>query len=85
MTVLNVRADGDKVLVRVGEPISGETYHFSFNAGSSWAARLLSFAIDKALGEVIREARAKAYADGWRDAKAKRAKQVHFSTWWVSK
>ena len=57
------------------------TFDATFDAGTPWAASLLRSALDEALSEQIRSARLLAYADGWRDAKAKRKRETWFAGW----
>ena len=77
---LTVRVNGAMIYLRVRVSRAGETFDFSFNAGSMWAANLLARAIESELGEHQQESRAEEYAAGWRDAKSKkRAKRTWFS------
>lgn len=59
--------------------IRAETFWFQFPAGSRWAAKLLVNHIARTLFERMKALRAEAYAEGWADAKAKRAKASWFS------
>lgn len=54
-----------------------------FNCGTEWAARLLTWSMTQVMWSALTKAREDAYADGWRDAKAKKsAKQTLFRGNW---
>ncbi len=76
------RRDGaSKVQVLVDTGLGNLKYPhvaFEYDTGSDLAAELLNLHLQQAFNKVIQAARAESYADGYRDAKAKRAK----ATWW---
>lgn len=51
-----------------------DTFEFTFEADSAWAAKLLCRAINAALHDRQSSLFQEAYERGWKDAKAKRAK-----------
>lgn len=57
----------------------GNSFNLYWDAGSEWAAGLLTDAMRAQLEGAVRSARMAAYADGYKDAKAKRAKNQWFS------
>lgn len=76
---LKIFREGSEVCISLHVVMAGPTFTWRWNAGTEWAATLLLRAIREQLGDGMTEARAEAYAEGWRDAKAKRAKQQWFS------
>lgn len=77
---LVVYQSGREVHFKLTLTAIGSWFIFSCDAGSEWAAKLLVQAIQRQLEAGMEEARRQAYAEGWRDAKAKKAaKQIWFS------
>mgnify|MGYP000940187421 CR=1 FL=1 len=81
-SILNVSRDGARVIVTVtpGGYLGDRGFEFSFPAPNDWSASLLVGALRDALHGAIKRAREEAYADGWRDAKAKRKRATWFSS-----
>lgn len=71
--------DGSEVCISLHVVMAGPTFTWRWSAGSEWAATLLLDAIRKQLASEMLAIREQAYKEGWRDAKAKRAKQSWFS------
>jgi hypothetical protein len=71
-----------RVVITIREPITGDVFDLSTDAGSSWAAKLLAHALREVTGKALSLARERAYAQGWQDAKAKRKRETWFSPYW---
>jgi hypothetical protein len=82
--MIDISQDGAHLLVTLtGEyPISGTRFTLRWDAGSSWAANLLRYHMDKRMGEQLEALRREAYERGWKDAKAHRTKATWFSSAW---
>jgi len=78
--LLSIRREGACVFLAVKVQYLS-TFSFSFDAGTEWAAQLLVDRLRDVLGGSMQKARAAAYADGWKNAKHKTAKQAWFSPW----
>lgn len=80
--VLSVSRSGETVALEVVLPFV-QTFAFRFHAGSEWSAKLLESATRARLGDLSEKVREQAYAQGWKDAKAKKsAKRTWFSAIW---
>ena len=72
----------DKRVVRLDVPGPlNYNFHFAWYADQDYHAHLLVEDFNRRLDAAMREARATAYAEGWKDAKAKTKKQESFSRW----
>lgn len=73
------------ITVKAPYPLDGTTFVFRWNAATVWAAKLLEHALEQAMHRALEQARREAYAQGWKDAKAKKgAKETWFSPMWPS-
>ena len=80
MSVLKLWRDGWHVRITVETRLDGGTaFTLSFECGRAYVADLLLRYFSDLLTERMKAIRADAYAEGWSDAKAKRAKETWFS------
>ena len=80
MSVLKLWRDGSQVQIRVETRLNGGTvFPLSFETGRAYVADLLLRYFSDLLTHRMKDIRADAYAQGWADAKAKRAKETWFS------
>lgn len=77
--LLNLERSGSDVRVTAKSWTAGTTFFLVYNAGCEWAARLLLSDLDQALCNRMEKIRREAYAQGWKDAKARRRKETWFS------
>lgn len=78
-STLGVVHDGRTVTISIRvHRTGGESFRFTFDAGSVWAAHMLANAIREQLASVMERARSDAYELGWRDKSAKRPKRSSF-------
>lgn len=81
--MITIFARDTEVIVQVqAEALGDERFVFRFNAGVGWAARLLAGSLSRSMYERLTAIREAAYADGWKDAKAKRARRDWFGGTW---
>jgi hypothetical protein len=76
---LTIAREGTRVVLRVRLDVVNETFEWSYDARTEWAATLLRNALSDALSKRMSQAREEAYEDGWKHAKAKKAKETWFS------
>jgi hypothetical protein len=79
--MINIVADDTKVKINVEVFIpfwETRTFVFDWECGSRWAAGLLATAMRDAFYTKVKAARAEAYEQGWKDAKAKKSKESWF-------
>lgn len=62
--------------------LGNRVFDFEWQCGGEYSAGLLYGAMREQLSEALETARREAYSQGWRDAKAKRAKERWFSGSW---
>ena len=79
--MVNITSDGTRVHLSMTIGMGDDRPRFSFDAGSILAAKCIARCMREAFETTVRIARRDAYEQGWRDAKAKRAKSKHFSGW----
>ena len=86
--MLQVYRDNSKVAIAIDtnlsvdcEGLKGAILRFSFECGQPYLADSLTRYIRRLLEDNVARVRKNAYNEGWADAKAKRAKQTHFSPW----
>ena len=80
--MLSIVRDGNDGEVRVEAfvPTLGtRIFRLRFSTGSDWSAGLVAGNLSEAISSAVKAARSEAYANGWRDAKAKRKKCEWFS------
>jgi hypothetical protein len=77
---LQVSRDGTQVVVKL-PTVLDKHYTFRIDQPHDTAAELLARDMDRRLEDAIRLAREKSYAQGWADAKAKRARATYFGNW----
>ena len=79
--MISFEVAGSEIIVRftLGYPVSAFGLTGRVNAGTQLAATLLREHLDERLAKSVRRARELAYAEGWKDAKAKRARTEFFS------
>lgn len=70
-------SQGAVVWIQIGDG-DDKWVQFSCNIGSDFAATAVRERIDNAMRDRIKAIRRAAYAEGWADAKAKRAKKKNF-------
>lgn len=83
--MIAITRDGTKLRVEItgGNEVGGSMFGLTWEAGTEWAARLLVWHLGARLSDQLTAIRQEAYANGWKDAKAKKgAKRVWFSGWW---
>ncbi len=78
---LKVTCRGTYVALNVDVP-GVDSFEFALDARSEWAAKLLANAVRDRLGKAAQSVRESAYNEGWKAAKAKRAKRTLFDTLW---
>jgi hypothetical protein len=76
---LIISREGTRVVLHIRVDLVNETFEWSYNAGTEWAAILLRNALVSALGSRMTQAREEAYNEGWKNAKAKKPRQGWFS------
>lgn len=79
--VIQIRRDGNKVVVTVNSKLTTETpfYPFERDQGSVNHAELLRKQLESVVSEEMKAIREKAYLAGYKDGRAKRIKQTWFS------
>jgi hypothetical protein len=83
MIPVEVRRNGSQVEIKVTVN-NGTGFVFAWNTGAEWSAMLLRDAVAVAIADRLETIRKQAYEDGWKDAKAKRARSQWFERgWWV--
>lgn len=78
-SALRVYRSGAEVHFALKLSTVGGDFIFALRVPEEWAAMLLVQAISKQLFDAMSAIRKNAYEQGWRDAKAKRAKEQWFS------
>jgi len=80
--ILNVARIGTAVKIEFHSelPIDNNVFPFRFECGTEWAASLLASKLRQSLYEEIRAIRENEYQRGYRDGRAKRAKENWFSS-----
>jgi len=63
-------------------PVQDTTFHFEGSTPAPWVAKMLWRLLDTAIRERLHKIREVAYNNGWKDAKAKSAKQNYFDYGW---
>lgn len=77
---IRIRRSGSQVQIVIEDLIYGfGAFTFTADAGSEWTASLLVSRILDRLDQNMTSVRENAYRQGWKDAKAKRAKSKWFS------
>ena len=80
MDAIRVRRDGSKVSLMT-EGVKGHNCFFSFHAPDEFYARLVESAMYDELRKLVQDIRKESYERGWKDARAKRAKETYHSPW----
>jgi hypothetical protein len=79
MSIATLYQNAADVCLRLSSHTAGTDFRLVYNAGAEWAARLLHADLRERLSQRMRQIRQEAYAQGWKDAKAKRRKETWFS------
>lgn len=77
--MLTLTIQGTAVIARITVASLGVSFDLTFHAPNEWSARLLLNAMRAQAQSAMSAIRQEAYAEGWKDAKAKRAKTTWFS------
>lgn len=80
MSRLSIYREGSRVAFRVLLPFHGESFDFTFTCAQEWIAKLLVSALRIELEGRCESIRREAYAQGYRDGRAKRARETFFSS-----
>lgn len=76
---MRITTNGRWLIVSLDCPAG--TFDATFDALTPWAASLLREALQEKFSDRVKTARRDAYAQGWRDAKAKRKRETWFAGW----
>jgi len=77
--MIKFRREGKAVRIEIHPKIvNNEFVHLDYNCNDEWYAVLLLNHLEERMKIELTAIRKQSYFEGWRDAKAKRAKQ----TWW---
>jgi len=72
-----------EVLIKIQHGIWTNNYfERTINQDYEYQAELLTRQLNKHLNDELSRVRRDAYNEGWKDAKAKRAKRTQFTGWW---
>lgn len=80
--ILDIRRNGTAVTLRFQSrlPIDANAFPFGFDCGSEWAACLLASTVRSTIENEIAAIRKSEYERGYRDGRAKRAKESWFAS-----
>ena len=81
--MIAISRDGTKVKITLDPNMwNGKTMDVHWDCGSDWYAQLLTQRLRDLLFEKLRQIRAEAYQQGWKDKSAHKTKQDWFSGQW---
>jgi hypothetical protein len=86
--MIRFRRDGQHVQCSINCDIPNyeeRVFSVYWNAGNEWAAGLLSAETEKQMYAKLERIRCEAYEEGWRAAKAKKAKRKYFNLGWFTR